>query len=86
MFHITHKPKSKFHRLRILFKEEVKDHLNPSQPFIDLVYNSKHGLLINGQMKHVNLRNVSYLYIVIDSNNTLYLSANNLSFVHIFHS
>eukprot|EP00347_Sterkiella_histriomuscorum_P015893 403355285 len=59
---------------------------NQSQPLIDLVYNSKHGLLVNGKHLHKFFDNSTSLVFILDQNDTMYLADNGTSFANIYHT
>ncbi|CDW91840.1 UNKNOWN [Stylonychia lemnae] len=55
-------------------------------PIVEFVYNSKYGLLINGQQMNKGFDNITHLYFIMDTNDTLYFADNATNFASIYHS
>jgi len=54
---------------------------------LEIIYNSKHGLLINNQFLAYSLVNATTLYVVLTNNSRmLYLAVDGLTFADIIHS
>lgn len=53
---------------------------------IEIIYNSKHGLLINNEYLDFSLPNTTRLYIILDQGQTLYLSLGSPRFADIIFS
>ena len=78
MFNVTTLKRSQEQRLRVLFSQGEESR-------VELVYNSKHGLLVNGDYIYKDLGNVTKLFFVLDANDTMFFVFDELSFANVFY-